>query len=313
MTKNIKKQSALLAAMLISSNAAWSESIRLGTNIWLGYEPLNILFEKNSESYGVELKSQRYWNATEVTDALLAGVINAAGLTLDEAIGASQRLDDLTVVAVLDQSNGADIICGQGDWEQYSEVRIALEDTALGAYFLSIFLSQYSYISDNVQISTVFAPVDEHEHLYRQNEADLFVTFDPFFTDLNRMGCEKVFDTSQSPEAIIDVLVIRGSDYNDPAMREGLRSLLQDWSSQVDDISSYINEHGQALAQGLGVAIDELPQMYDGILIPERIQNIEFIEGEFPHRIEEMHLWLVGQGIINDQPLALESTADFLR
>ena len=299
--------------MLISTSAAWCDTIRLGTNIWLGYEPLHILFQENSGSYGVQLESQRYWNATEVTDALLAGVINAAGLTLDEAIGASQRLDDLTVVAVVDQSNGADIICGQGDWEQYSEIRIALENTALGAYFLSVFLSQYSNISDDAQIITVFAPVDEHELLFRENGADLFVTFDPFFTDLNRMGCERVFDTSQSPEAIIDVLVIRQSDFNDPAMREGLSLLLQEWSRQVVDIGSYINVHGQALAQGLGVAVGELPQMYDGILIPGRIQNIEFIEGEFPHRSEEMHLWLVGQGIINDQPLALESTADFLR
>lgn len=299
--------------MLISTNAAWCDTIRLGTNIWLGYEPLHVLFQENESSYDVELESIRYWNATEVTDALLAGVINVAGLTLDEALGASQRLDDITVVAVLDQSNGADIICGKDDWEQQSEIRIALEDTALGAYFLSVFLSEHSDMPDGVQVTTVFAPVDEHELLFREGGADLFVTFDPFFTDLNWMGCERVFDTTQAPEAIIDVLVIRGGDFNNPTMREGLRSLLQEWSSRVADISSFINENGQELALGLSVTVDELPQMYEGISIPGIMQNIEFIDGELRNRSEDMYLWLIEQGIINNQPLALKSTSDFLR
>ena len=73
----------LLAALLPAGRPA-QEPLRLGTNVWPGYEPLYLARSRLSGSRAGETGGVR--SATQVMHALETGAIDGGALTLDEVL-----------------------------------------------------------------------------------------------------------------------------------------------------------------------------------------------------------------------------------
>lgn len=115
------------------------EPLRIGTNLWPGYEPLYLARDKQ------QFDDSRYLlfeltSATQVMHAFQKRKIDIAALTLDEALLLEAEGIPLKVLLAMDYSNGADAIVASPNIHSMHDLKgkkIGVENTALGAFMLN--------------------------------------------------------------------------------------------------------------------------------------------------------------------------------
>jgi NitT/TauT family transport system substrate-binding protein len=85
--------------------------------------------------------------------------------------------------------------------------RIGAETTALGGYILLRALQLSGLTRRDVEI--VPLEFSEHEAAFTQGSVDAVVTYEPTRTKLRNGGAHEIFDSSQIPGELVDVLVMR--------------------------------------------------------------------------------------------------------
>jgi len=162
-----------------------------------------------------------YWNAdqtrlveyastSETIRALRNGTIDGGMITLDEALLLTEDVADIRVVVVADVSNGADVIIAKPEFGSMKDLkghRIGAETTALGGYILLRALQLSGLTREDVKI--VPLEFSEHEAGFTQGIVDAVVTYEPARTKLRNGGAHQIFDSSQIPGELVDVLVMR--------------------------------------------------------------------------------------------------------
>lgn len=290
-------RTALLSVPLVCAavtSAIANEHIRIGTNVWPGYEPFHLIDEHAPADLSRRLEPIRFWNASEVTSALQIGLLDMAGLTLDEAVSTAAQGHDLVVLAVTDISSGADIICTTDPAIPVHDRIYAYESTALGEYFLYLYLAENGlHLSDVKQLN---ASVDEHLGLLGKGQADTFLTFEPFASDLRAEGCATIFDSARIAPAILDVLVVRKDRY-DRRMARDITAILASYERITDRIRSRDPAIAAPLALGLGVTPPDLFAQYDGLTLPTLAQGDALLQPDaFNDLVAGVHSWLVASG-----------------
>lgn len=204
------------ACLLILLSAACTDSpqnkpLRLGTNVWPGYEPLYL-----ARHIGV-LDSKRvqlveYTSASQVMKAFRNELLDAAAITLDEAISLLESGEDVRIVLVTDVSSGGDVLLARPEIQTMHALegrRIGVEHTALGAYFVSRMIELHQLDKRNIEL--VPLEVAAHERAYHNDEVDAVVTFDPVRSKLLAEGAVELFSSREIPGEIVDVIVVRAS------------------------------------------------------------------------------------------------------
>ncbi|RPI40603.1 MAG: hypothetical protein EHM59_21520, partial [Betaproteobacteria bacterium] len=113
--------------------------LRIGTNVWIGSEPLYLARELGHlDAKAVQLVE--YPSASEVLRAFRNQAIDGMVISLDELFGLA--IDGLKprIVLVTDISRGANVVVGRQGMESMHDLkgkRVAVESGALGAYVLS--------------------------------------------------------------------------------------------------------------------------------------------------------------------------------
>ena len=196
--------------------------LRVASNVWPGYETLYLArslgYYDDKEIRLVEMPSN-----SQVSQALRNGMIEAACLTLDEAISLMQDNVDLRVVLVMDVSHGADAVMARPGIDSLQSLRgqrIGVENAAVGAVMLDAALEAGELQAKDITI--VPLTVDEHTAAYLTGKIDAAVTFEPVRSQLLKAGAHLLFDSSQIPGRIVDVLVIRSeiADLHQKALKE---------------------------------------------------------------------------------------------
>lgn len=218
----------LCCAWLSGCPAVAEKPLRLGTNQWIGYEPFYLAREQNALDRD-KVRLIEYTTSVPVIDAMRNGLIDAAALTLDESLALQHQVKDLRLVAVLDFSNGADILVGKPDVLTLADLRgkrVAVENQATGAYLLSRALASAGMsLQDVVQVPVA---VDQHEAAIADPSIAAIVCYQPIATRLLNGGNHRLFDSSRIPGEIVDVLVVREATLRQkPA---NLRHLLRAWA-----------------------------------------------------------------------------------
>jgi NitT/TauT family transport system substrate-binding protein len=197
---------------------------RVGINPWLGYEPLLIA----RDTLALDPKIVRVVDMSSTTETIRAlqnGILDAAALTLDEALLLQHSGTNIRVLLVADISNGADAVVFNPkatDVIGIKGARIAFEGKALGAYMAARMLEKMSLAPSDVQL--IEAPIDRQERLYVSGEVDGVITFDPIRTKLLTLGARQIFSSRDIPNEILDVVVVRDQALQtDPAAIKHLR------------------------------------------------------------------------------------------
>ena len=254
--------------------------LRIGTNIWPGYEPL-YLARDLAYFDATPVRLVEYLSATEVSRSFRNGAIDAAALTLDEVLVLVQYGVAAQVVLVTDTSDGADALMARPELKELKDIkdrRVAVESGALGAYVLARAL-QFAGLKPS-DISIVSVPSSEHEQAYRERRVEAVVTMEPIGTRLLALGAQSLFDSSQIPGEVVDVLVVR-QEYLDKHPGQ-VRHLLMNWFSSLRYMKQHPDDSHRRMAKRLAVSPAEVSVMFKGLHIPELEENRRLLGGSPP-------------------------------
>jgi NitT/TauT family transport system substrate-binding protein len=277
----------LLAVAIVVGAAAWAflargvvwhapvEPLRLGTSIWLGYEPLHVADAAGRLPPGLRLVE--LVSATQVTRAWRNGEIDAATVTLDEALRLAAEAGDVELVLVTDVSEGGDAIVGSPAITDFAALRgrrVGVERSATGAVLLARALQQRGLPADAV--TTVPMTVNELEDALLQGQIDAAVAYEPVVSRLRARGGRVLFTSLEMPGEIVDVIVVRRDLH---LTRDDATALLRTaWFDAVDlcraDPAAFAAVAGRRLG-GVDVDVADLK----GLRVPDRGESDRLVTG----------------------------------
>lgn len=211
-------------------------------------------------------------------------------MTLDEALLLHEDDPDIRIVLVLDESNGADALIAQSGITTMNQLhgkRVAVETTALGAYVLRRALNQHQMHQDDVIV--VHAPANEHFALFQTQAVDALITFEPMKSEALHAGGNILFDSSQIPGEVMDVLVVHADVLSQHHAR--LQQLLQAWFDAVDYLDKHSKDASKLMQPRLNLAPSDILKLYRDIKLPNLNQNLAWFApaGQSSHLYASMH------------------------
>ncbi len=256
------------------------EYLKIGTNVWPGYEPLYVAREfgylKDAPIHIVE-----YVSSSQVIRAYRNKLINGAALTLDEVILLKSYGFDPVVILVMDVSNGADAIVSRKDIKSLSDLkgkRVGVENSALGAYVLTRALEKAHLTLNDIKI--VPLEVNEHYKWFKKGKVDAVVTFEPVKSKLVKSGGNVIFDSSQIPGEIVDVLVVEREYLNKHP--EVIKTLINGWFLALANLKRETNSVKKIISEREQIEVKNFSDLYKGLKIPDREENQKLLDRGTP-------------------------------
>jgi NitT/TauT family transport system substrate-binding protein len=270
-----------LAGLALTACAPESDPpMRIGMNVWPGYEPL-FLARHEDRLKEADFRLVEFSNNSDVSRAFRNGTLEAACLTLDEALYTVQDGMDPVILVVLDESNGADALLARPEIKDLAGLRgkrVAVEVSAVGAYMLTRSLQQAGLTVKDV--TPVYVPVDKHLSAYQDGLADAVVTFEPIRARLLALGAVELFNSSKIPGEIVDVLVVR-RDYLETHPGRA-RALRQAWFAALKRLHRSPHESAKTMAVRERVTPEEFETSLQGLHFPDEAENRVRLAGVAP-------------------------------
>jgi NitT/TauT family transport system substrate-binding protein len=278
------------AAFALALNGCSGESqppLRIGTNVWIGSEPLYLARDLGHlEREAVQLVE--YPSASEVSRAFRNQAIDGMVISLDELF--MLAVDGLRpkVVLIVDVSHGADVVVGREGLQRMQDLkgkRIAVESGALGAFVLSRALALNGMVASDV--SMVHLESNEHPVAFQQGKVDGAVTFDPYRTQLIAAGAHTLFDSSQIPGEIVDLLAVRDSVLENN--QHGVDALLRGWFKALDYLKREPGDASARMAVREQITGEQFLRALQGLRIPSLAENLQMLAGTTPRLVTSGH------------------------
>lgn len=281
----MKKTVILLVLLQFVSGCISFEDtqLKVGTNIWPGYEPLYIAREKNY-FLSEEIHLAEFTNTTDVMSAFEQGVIDAAAMTLDEALLLRQKGLEVSIILIMDVSHGGDAIISQKNITEFKQLKnksIGVEDNALGAYFLSRALDKWGFLPNDVKV--ISASINEHEKIFAEKKVDAIVTFEPIKTILVNKGGNILFDSTMIPGEIVDVFVVNKNV--EISKKRQIEKLLDSWFKAINDIKNQPNQNALLMQGRLQLTIPDILIALNGLVFPNIKENKSMFNENQPHNL----------------------------
>lgn len=267
----------LLACLGLLGCQPQADTTRIGSNRWLGYAPL-YLADDLGWTAPANLRLVEYPTATGVLRGFRNGLLDAAMLTLDEALilqDSSAELD-LEILLISNVSAGADALYARAPIASLADLagrRVGVENTALGAFLLSRARDLGNLQLD--QLTIVSLPVHEHVVAFREGRIDAVISFASEGPALEALGARRIFDSRELHNEIVDVMVIDRKRV-DAARRAQLRALwfesLRAWYDDRELID-------QRLQARLGLTPEAMQVTREGLVMGDAALNRLWLEG----------------------------------
>ena len=281
--RKIRYLCLLACAVLLLPMAGCSEpepALRIGTNVWIGSEPLYLARELGRlDPAGVQLVE--YPSASEVLRAFRNQAIDGMVISLDELFGLAVDGLQPRIILVVDVSHGADVVVGRRGMRTMSDLKgksVAVESSALGAFVLSRALALNGMQAGDVNV--VHLESNEQPSAFEKGQVDGAVTFDPYRAQFLRAGAKTLFDSTQIPGEIVDLLAVRASVLEKHPKH--IQALLAGWFSAID----YMQREPADAARRMGVRQQTTGEQFleaqKGLHVPSREENLRMLGGAKP-------------------------------
>lgn len=251
--------------------------LRFASNPWIGYQ--HVFIGKNLGFYDdVPVDMIELRNATQVMDALRDQRINIAGLTLDEAMKLSLEGHPVKIAGIFDFSNGADALVSRPEITSIAMLKhkkIGVEKTALGSYFLHRFLDINKFELSDVTIIGISS--DDIETSFKSGKIDAAITYEPYISSLSKQNFNVMFDSTNIPGEIIDVLVYLDSDDFD---KESLKTFIATTEKVLIHSSTHKQEWQNLYAQQTSIPKTDIDAAFKGIHLTPLPEQIEILENK---------------------------------
>lgn len=275
---------ALLLALALPGCTRETESpLRIGTNVWIGSEPLYLARDLGHlPAKSVQLLE--YPSASEVLRAFRNQAIDGMVISLDELFGLTAEGMRPRAILVVDVSHGADAIVGRSGLASMADLRgkrVAVESGALGAFVLSRALALNGMQASDVTV--VQMESNEQPGAFEKGQVDAAVTFDPYRTQMLKHGATTLFDSTRIPGEIVDLIAVRQSVLDKHP--KATQTLLTGWFKAID----YLQRDPADAARRMGIRQQTTGEQYlaalRGLHIPSREENLKMIGGGSPELV----------------------------
>jgi NitT/TauT family transport system substrate-binding protein len=284
--KSIKKSLYRLFFVSVTSvlimSCGESQPISVAHHPWPGYELIDLYQSLVPESRK-HLNIIRTQDSKESIALLESGQVDAAALTMDEALTVREAGTKIKVVLIFDISAGADVVIGNksiSEPHQLVNKRIAYTPGPLSMLILSkLFESSEALGWDNVELQPVSS--SEHQSVIEEGKAEAVVTYPPASRQLILDNKNILFDSSEMPNLIFDVLAVRESSLNF-SNRNNIRNLINAHFEGRQHFISNPQDASFRLSQKFGLAAQEVINTYRGLLLPDSRENHRLLGGDSP-------------------------------
>lgn len=276
--------------------------LRLGTNVWPGYEPLYLAHELAAFD-DPRLELVEYRSASQVLSGFQKGVIDLAAVTLDEAVRLAATGEDIEVVWVFDVSEGADQLLAQPHITKIADLvgkKIGVEESALGAFVLQRILDTYQLQSSDITV--VGMAVSEHAQAMHQGSVDAVITFEPEKAKILAQGAHSLFSSKQLPGEIVDVLIARKAPHRRFSDQDLIRWLYA-YEQTLNRVQKDLPAHLPLLNRRLKLPETDLRLAFSELKIPTRTSQLEFFHNKdkLAALIEKYQQALISRQLINQR------------
>jgi NitT/TauT family transport system substrate-binding protein len=254
--------------------------LRIGTNVWIGGEPLYLARELGKFDPAM-VQLVEYPSASEVHRAYRNQAIDGMVISLDELFNLAADGLDPRIIVVIDVSHGADVVVGRGGMKSMSDLKgksVAVESGALGAFVLSRALALNSMQASDVNV--VHLESNEQPRAFEKGQVDGAVTFDPYRMQFLQQGAKILFDSTQIPGEIVDLLAVRASVID--KRPKAVQALLTGWFAAID----YMARDPKDAAYRMGVrqqtSGEQFLEAQKGLHVPSRDENLKMLGGASP-------------------------------
>lgn len=185
--------------------------IKFSSKYWVGYEPFFVAEEMSFYDPGAVHLIETPISVT-LQEALWAKSIDAVAVSLTRALYLADQGHDIVIVAVLDWSNGADKLLASPTIKTVADLKgatVAAEPETVNSYLLHRALELYGLEPNDITVAPIYN--DDTPDAYREGTIQAAAVFGHAVDRLKGLGAHSIFDSSQTPGEIIDVLVVRRS------------------------------------------------------------------------------------------------------
>jgi NitT/TauT family transport system substrate-binding protein len=252
-----------------------SPPLKIGTNVWVGYEPLYLARELGFYETG-SIRLVEYTSATQVARAYRNNAIQVAALTLDETLLLLESGLNAHVILVMDISNGGDAILAKPEIKSLNDLRgkrVGVERDAIGTFFLSKSLQKGNVPISEIKI--IPAEVNQQERLFLTGKLDAVVTFEPVRSRLIAKGAKQIFDSSQVPGEIVDVLIIEKDSLEQ--FPDEVNTLLVGWFKALEYLQTHPEKAAPLMARRLKLSPEEVLDSHKGLIFPDITNVLELM------------------------------------
>lgn len=275
--------------------------LRIATHVWPGYEFMSLAQRQGwiSREDCVLIETG---SATESLARLAAGEVDGAALTLDEMLGARAGGLRLTAVLIFDISLGADVLLSKPAITSLPELkgrRIGYEPSAVGALMLHKALDAAALVIGDVQLVEI--TFDRHAQVWASDGVDALITFEPVARHLESEGARRLFDSSQIPDTIFDVLAVTplALEHKSGALKRLIAAHFQ----ALRDFRKNPNDIAYRMTERLRLPPKEVIAAYGGLELPNIYRNRKLLRGPrapLANTAEALSRFLFQNGIMKD-------------
>ena len=254
--------------------------LRIGSNVWIGGEPLYLARELGALDAGA-VQLVEYPSASEVLRAFRNQAIDGMVISLDEMLTLAADGLDPRIIVVIDISHGADAVLGRAYMRSMQDLRdrpVAVEGGALGAYMLSRALTLSGMQASDVRV--IHLESNEQPAAFENGQVDGAVTFDPYRGQLIRAGARTLFDSTHIPGEIVDVIAVRASVLG--SHPHAIRGLLAGWFSATAYMVREPVDAARRMAIRQQTTGEQFLSALGGLRIPTYEENLKLLAGGKP-------------------------------
>jgi NitT/TauT family transport system substrate-binding protein len=269
-----------LLLSLIGCVRGSESALRIGTNVWIGSEPLYLARELGQLNPKT-VQLVEYPSASEVLRAFRNQAIDGMVISLDELFGLAVDGLQPQIILVVDVSHGADVVVGRHGMRTMKDLkgkRVAVESGALGAFVLSRALALNGMRARDVKV--VQLESNEQPGAFEKGQVDGAVTFDPYRAQFLRAGAKTLFDSTQIPGEIVDLLAVRASVLD--RQPKAIQALLTGWFRAIDYLKREPGDAARRMGLRQQTTGEEFLKALQGLHIPSREENVRMLGGATP-------------------------------
>jgi NitT/TauT family transport system substrate-binding protein len=271
---------AVCALMLVSCNNKTQDPLRIASSPWPGYEPLYLARDLGYFEPG-KVNVFELPSADITIESFRNTSADMATLTLDETLGLIHDGLKLRILLAMDISHGGDAVMARPDIKTLADIRgkrIAIVNIPLGQYMLRRTLESAGVQRNEVTV--ILMPESKQEEFYRQGKADVVITYEPVKSKLLNAGAHVIFDSSQIPNEIFDLLLVHENVYQQ--RRADVCHVVQQWFKTLDYMAEHKDDAALRITRRLGMKPQEYAGLMSGIVLPSRSDNKKLLGGVAP-------------------------------